>query len=166
MARSPGRSTEGGGGMTPSASRALVRPASAEDWPAIEQLLRLRERPADGARSQLEGFLAVEEDGVLVGCAGLEQYGDVGLLRSVAVAETLAGRGLGRQLVTSSIDLARQRRLRDLYLLTTTAADYFPRFGFEPLPREALPAVLSASEELRGACPASAIAMRLALLPG
>jgi amino-acid N-acetyltransferase len=56
---------------------------------------------------------------------------------------------------------ARALGLRELYLLTTTAAGYFPRFGFETVGREALPPVLSASEELRGACPASAIAMRL-----
>jgi len=152
--------------MSLPANSTVVRPASADDWPAIEQLLGTRELPADGARSHLEGFLVAEESQVVVGCAALERYAEVGLLRSVAVAEPLAGRGLGRELVLRSIDLARRRGIRELYLLTTTAADYFPRFGFEPLPREALPAVLSASEELRGACPASAIAMRLALLPG
>jgi len=151
--------------MSRPASSMVVRPASVKDWPAIERLLRSRDLPADGALSHLDGFLVADEDGAVVGCGGVEQYGDVGLLRSVAVEEALSGRGLGSQLVTGSLDLARRWGIRELYLLTTTAADYFPRFGFQGLPREALPAVLSASEELGGACPASAIAMRLVLLP-
>ena len=50
--------------------------------------------------------------------------------------------------------------MRDVYLLTTTAPDWFPRFGFTVARREELPEVLNASEELRGACPSSAVAMR------
>jgi amino-acid N-acetyltransferase len=151
--------------MSLPATSTVVRPASAADWPAIERLLRARDLPPDGAHSHLDAFLVAEKDRVVVGCAGLERYEDAALLRSVAVAEPLAGRGVGKELVVHSIDLARRRGVRELYLLTNTAADYFPRFGFERLPREALPTALSASEELRGACPASAIAMRLVLLP-
>ncbi len=73
--------------------------------------------------------------------------------------EDAAGRGIGRMLVRAA--LARAGGLRELYLLTMTAAGYFPRFGFETVGREVLPTALSASEELRCACPASAIAMRL-----
>lgn len=150
--------------MTEAARARVVRPARAADWSAIERLLAARGLPAAGALSHLGTFLVAEEGSVLVGCAGIERYGDIGLLRSVAVAEEFAGHGLGTELVTRSLDLARRLELRTLFLLTTTAADYFPRFGFEPSSREALPGSLQQSEELRGACPASAAAMRL-LLP-
>ena len=63
----------------------------------------------------------------------------------------------------AALERARELGLRELYLLTTTAAAYFPRFGFERIGREALPSSLQASEELRGACPASAAAMRIIL---
>jgi amino-acid N-acetyltransferase len=39
---------------------------------------------------------------------------------------------------------------------TGGTAGYFPRFGFRPVDRAALPAALATSAELRGACPASA----------
>lgn len=149
--------------MTATASTRIVRPARAGDWPAIEQLLAAHGLPAAGARSHLETFLVAEDASVLVGCAGIERYGDVGLLRSVAVVEGFAGRGLGTELVRRSLDLARRLGLRALFLLTTTAAGYFPRFGFESIPREALSATLAGSEELQGACPAAATAMRLLL---
>lgn len=50
-----------------------------------------------------------------------------------------------------------------LYLLTTSAEAYFRRFGFESLARDQAVPALEASEELRGACPASAVLMRILL---
>lgn len=149
--------------MNEAAPSPVVRPASAEDWPAIERLLTDRGLPAAGARSHLHCFVVVAEGPVVVACAGIERYGAVGLLRSVAVAESLAGHGLGTKLVTALLEQARGLGLRAVYLLTTTAAEYFPRFGFEMIPREGLPSSLTASEELCGACPASAVAMRIGL---
>jgi len=149
--------------MNAAGSSPLVRAASAEDWAAIEGLLRGRELPTAGARGNLDGFLVATEGSVLLGCAGIERYGDVGLVRSVAVAESVAGRGLGATLVNALLERARGLGLREVFLLTTTAAGYFPRFGFENVARDALPPSLSVSEELRGACPASAVAMRLTL---
>jgi amino-acid N-acetyltransferase len=46
------------------------------------------------------------------------------------------------------------------HLLTTTAERYFPRFGFEVIPRAEADPKLEASEELRGACPSTAVLMR------
>ena len=140
-----------------------IRAARPADWSAIERLLTGRGLPPDGAREHLAAFVVAEQGSTLVGCAGLERYAEVGLLRSVAVSGDLAARGVGTGLVRASLDRARQLGLREVFLLTTTAAGFFPRFGFRAVPRAALPASLGASEEMRGACPASAIAMRLRL---
>jgi len=148
---------------TPTNPRRRVREATPGDWPGIERLLLDRELPVAGAREQLDGFLVFSEGSGISGCAAIERYGDIGLLRSVAVTGGAAGRGRGTALVEACIEHARRLGLRALYLLTTTAAGFFPRFGFETIPRESLPPSLSASEELRGACPASAVAMRLTL---
>ncbi|MBA2627099.1 MAG: GNAT family N-acetyltransferase, partial [Gemmatimonadales bacterium] len=88
-------------------------------------------------------------------------YGASGLLRSVAVDPAWRGRGLARKLTAHAIDAARTLGIDDIYLLTTTAEDYFPRLGFEPIAREAVPAGVRESVEFKGACPASAAAMRL-----
>ena len=50
-----------------------------------------------------------------------------------------------------------------LYLLTTTAPDYFRRLGFRALARRHAPAALRESAEFRGACPDSALLMELTL---
>ena len=47
-----------------------------------------------------------------------------------------------------------------MYLLTTTAERYFPRFAFKRITREDVPDSLQASVEFRDACPASAVVMR------
>jgi N-acetylglutamate synthase-like GNAT family acetyltransferase len=140
-----------------------VRSATSDDWESIEQLLTERRLPTDGARDHLAAFVVATEGPSLLGCAGIERYGDVGLIRSVAVAENAGGRGVGVALVRAVLERARALGLRELYLLTTSASEYFPRFGFERIGREALPSSLQASEEMRGACPASAAAMRLIL---
>ena len=149
--------------MTTRATPSGVRSATSGDWESIAQLLTQRRLPTDGARDHLATFVVATEGRSLLGCAGIERYGDIGLLRSVAVAEKAGGRGVGAELVRAVLERARALGLRELYLLTTTAAAYFPRFGFEPIGRESLPPLLQASEELRGACCASAAAMRLIL---
>jgi amino-acid N-acetyltransferase len=149
--------------MTTSASTARVRSATSGDWENIAQLLTEGRLPTDGARDHLATFVVATQGPVLLGCAGIEQYGDLGLLRSVAVAEKAGRRGVGAELVRAVLERARSLGVREVYLLTTSAAGYFPRFGFEQIGREALPSSLEASEEMRGACPASAAAMRLIL---
>ena len=127
---------------------ATLRRAEPADWPAVAALLRAAHLPLDGAETHLDAFVvAAREDGAITGAGGLELYGEVALLRS-----------LRRWRYDHS-----QSRVRDLLLLTTTAAAFFPRFGFVPVTREAVPAALHASAELRGACPASATVMHLRL---
>jgi amino-acid N-acetyltransferase len=122
---------------------------------------RREKLPLEGVAEHFGSFFVVEEDGRIVGAAGLEWYGDVALLRSVVVGPNERGTGLGALLARRAIDEARGRRARALYLLTTTAADFFPRFGFERIARAEPPSALDASRELQGTCPATAVAMRL-----
>ncbi len=144
-----------------------VRPAHVDDTAAIEQLLREADLPVDGVAAILatdaQQFVvatALGEPPTIVAVAGLEIADRSALLRSVAVKREWQHAGIGRELVHHIIDEARARRLEALYLLTTTAADYFPRFGFEIIARDAVPADLATTVEFTGACPASAIVMR------
>jgi amino-acid N-acetyltransferase len=58
------------------------------------------------------------------------------------------------------MDLAGARHLAQVYLLTTTAQAFFARLGFEIIERSSVPETVQQSVEFKGACPASAIAMR------
>ncbi len=138
----------------------MIADAEPGALPGVVALLQESRLPVAGVAQHFDSFLVARAgDGRLVGCVGLEIYGDVGLLRSLAVAKAARGSGLGARLVERLFELARSRGVESLYLLTTTAEDYFPRFGFERLPREAADPKLAASEELRGACPESAVLM-------
>jgi len=55
---------------------------------------------------------------------------------------------------------AREDGIDEVYLLTTTAEKYFPRFGFARTTRAAVPETVKESAEFRGACPDTAVVMR------
>lgn len=136
-----------------------LRVATKTDVSAVGRLLNASGLPIAGVPGSINTFVVAEHRGEVVGVAGLELCGDNGLLRSVAVAPDWQRRGLARALVARVISDAEARRLDALYLLTTTAAHYFPRFGFAETPRSDVPADVAATEEFRSACPASAVAM-------
>ena len=80
--------------------------------------------------------------------------------------ETAARLRCGQQparLDHDALEWARRRGLRSLYLLTTTAGDYFPRFGFAPVARESAPTAVQGSREFSQACPSTALFMALPL---
>ncbi|UGQ48583.1 arsenic resistance N-acetyltransferase ArsN2 [Massilia endophytica] len=139
------------------------RPATQADWPAIQRLLQAAQLPTDGASDHLDAFIVGDTGTELLCAGGLELYGQAALLRSVVVAAQHQGQGLGDQLHRQIAELARTRRIDTLYLLTTTAAQYFARRGFQEVDRASVPSALQASREFQGACPASATLMACSL---
>ena len=140
-----------------------VQAARPDDFDGISELLRDNKLPTDGLREHLATALVVRDADTIVGSAALEVYEDGALLRSVAVAPGSRNSGLGQKLTDAAIELARARGVPALYLLTTTADRYFPRFGFERMDRSGVPAGVQRSVEFTSACPASAIVMRRVL---
>ncbi len=142
---------------------AVFREAIDRDFPEVIQLLTSNKLPVAGVHENLAGFIVAEKKDRVIGSAALERYANFGLLRSVAVSEELKGQGLGNHLVNEVLQRARVDGVKEVFLLTTSAENYFPRFGFDPISRNDLPDALNQSAELRGACPDSAIVMRLKL---
>jgi amino-acid N-acetyltransferase len=143
-----------------------IAPARPDDFAAIADLVRQAALPLDGLLEQMETALVARvacETGQIVGAVALELYGREALLRSLAVASAWRGRGLGLALAQEALALARSRGVERIFLLTETASGFFPRLGFEPVERSAVPASVQQSVELRSACPASALAMALSL---
>ena len=126
------------------------------DTTAIEGLLTGSGLPLDGLDLALPTAVVARADDSVVGCAAVERYGRVGLLRSVCVAPDLRGTGLGHELVKAAEELATSRGVTELYLLTETAEKWFPRLGYLPTTRDAVPAALTTSPDFAGACPDSA----------
>jgi len=140
-----------------------LRPAVAADWPAIESLLLANALPTAGAREHLATFLVATMAGEVVGVAGAEIYGDLALLRSVAVKPALHGRGIGRRVLEQLLFEARRRDIARLYLLTESAPEYFARHGFTRIARHEAPSALRASVEFQGVCSSAAELMVLTL---
>jgi amino-acid N-acetyltransferase len=140
--------------------RPIVRPAGESDYRAVAELLRAAGLPLAGVPPSLTDFYVAEERGRVLGAVGLEVHGGDGLLRSAVVDPAARGTGIGLTLVDRILRHARERGLGAVYLLTTTAEGYFPRFGFVRIAREQVPDLLQASVEFREACPASAVVMR------
>lgn len=137
-----------------------LRDATPGDWPAIETLLATNHLPTAGFQDSVSAAVVACDGIEIVGVAGLEVYADGALLRSVAVAEAARGQGLGQALTRRAVAIAKTRQLGDVFLLTTTAEAFFPRLGFDRIERSSVPASVQQSIEFRGACPASAVAMR------
>lgn len=137
------------------------RQAVPADLPAIEALLVAAALTMAGVADHLTGFLLASDGATVVACAGLEIYGGTALLRSVVVDAAYLNRGVARRLVRAMLERAAAHRVTEVYLLTTTAAEYFRRFGFRPIAREEVAASVQASKEFGDSCCASAQAMRL-----
>lgn len=140
-----------------------IRPARPADLKAMGELLEAAGLPMVGVAEHLPGFVVAEAAGALAGLAGLEVHGDDGLLRSVVVDPAYRGRGLGSRLTERILEAARTTELRRVYLLTTTAEDYFPSHGFRRIRRDDASPDVKRSVEFREACPASAVTMVLDL---
>ena len=141
-----------------------IRGARAEDREAVAALLERTALPPDGLDDQFgDAYAVAVGGGEIVAAAGVEVYGSAGLLRSVAVDPAWQGRGLGVRLTQERLRWAGERGLETIYLLTNTAAGYFPRLGFAPVPREEVPAEVQGSLQFASVCPSTAAVLALRL---
>ena len=85
-----------------------VMPGTAADVPQIISLLERVKLETSGIPEELsELWVLKEAGGEVVGCVALEIYGETGLLRSLAVAPSRRGEGLGLGLYLSREFVAR-----------------------------------------------------------
>lgn len=141
-----------------------LRPARSDELDAVRALAGHAPLPVDGLADQFpDGYVVARRGDALVGCAGLEVHGNAGVLRSVVVAPSERATGLGVALTADRIVAARERGLAAVYLLTTTAADFYDRFGFRPFPRADVPDAVAKCPEFASICPSSAASRRLVL---
>ncbi len=116
-----------------------IRTATAEDIPAIEALIKpfveegsLLERTYDEFGDLLPNFfVAVNEDGEILGCAALEIYSrKLAEIRSLAVSRAAQGQGVGRKLVEACVERAKERNVLEVMAITASDA-FFQTCGFD-----------------------------------
>jgi amino-acid N-acetyltransferase len=131
----------------------------------VKRLLAELKLPTSDLSPQgLEHFFGCGPAQLPEGVVGLEIYDEVALLRSLAVATDCRGHGCGKALVAAAERHAWSRGVKELYLLTTTAEQYFERLGYSRTSREGAPEAIRQTQEYSGLCPSSA-AFMVKLLP-
>jgi tRNA (guanine37-N1)-methyltransferase len=152
---------EQGQALTEARSGPIIRPASPADQEAVLALLQRCELPTEGVTDHFpRGYVvATDAHGSVIAVAGVEEYGEHGLLRSVAVDPGARSRGIAERLLGSCVRWASGAGKTALYLLTTTADAYFERHGFERADRDSVPQPVRASSEFSETCPGSAVVM-------
>jgi amino-acid N-acetyltransferase len=81
----------------------------------------------------VQEFVVAVEDGQVVGCGALHVlWEDLAEVRSVAITETLRGKGIGNQILENIIKRAYELGLSRIFCLTFETK-FFGRHGFEEI---------------------------------
>jgi amino-acid N-acetyltransferase len=136
-----------------------LRPVEGDDLSYVETLLAANDLPTADLHEGTGQFYVARTSEGAVGVGGVEVYGTAGLLRSVAVEASTRGEGYGTRICDGIEDLARERELEELWLLTTTAATFFAERGYREVDRSDAPGRIRETAEFDELCPGSATCM-------
>ncbi|MCW9028921.1 MAG: arsenic resistance N-acetyltransferase ArsN2 [Kangiella sp.] len=130
---------------------------------SVEALLKATQLPVedlqDADYQKCIQLFTLEQDDQLVGVVGIELHDHYALLRSLAIADSERGQGLGALLLKHAEEAAHILGVKELYLLTTTATPFFSRLGYQLVDRAMAPAAIAQSKQFAGICPSSATFM-------
>jgi amino-acid N-acetyltransferase len=68
-------------------------------------------------------------------------------------------------MITTLEKHASDLKLKSIYLLTETAAEYFSKKGYSKVAREQVPDAIRQSSQFSSVCPATAVVLKKQLLP-
>jgi amino-acid N-acetyltransferase len=127
----------------------------------VLRLLSESELPTEDLTTEkLKDFLVAQrQDDTVIGAIGIELKQDIGLLRSLVVHPHHRKCGIGKLLVNELESIAQEKGVKALYLLTTTAADFFLGLGYRVTLRKTVPKNIADTEEFKGICPTSSVCL-------
>jgi len=134
-------------------SGVTITAARNEDLQQIFALLEESDLPGEGLMNHLSTTLVARKGIEIVGCVALELYQEHALLRSFAVKSTFRKHGIGLRLARAALGLAKEHQVRNVYLLTETAAAFFSKEGFNQVLRSDVPKTIRQSVEFTTLCP-------------
>lgn len=114
----------------------------------------------DLAGSWHENFLVARDGRTIVGCVGLESYGVIGLVRSLATSADYRGQGVASALLETLERRAAALSIGSIYGLTVTAEAFLTKRGYKRIDRTEIPEAIRATAEFRELCPETAICLR------
>lgn len=154
-----GETTVYGEGIHSRQNKDFFRQAkSAYEQAKVKEMLIANKLPVDDIADNTKLFMLTRK-GKLIGTGGLEMLGDVALIRSVSTDDSLRGQGLGKYVVDELEQFAIRAGMQTLYLVTTSADQFFSKLGYATVNRILLPTEILSHPQLTSVCPASAIVM-------
>ena len=136
------------------------RAGEKKDIHKIKLLLESADLPYEDIDLARQDFIVATQGAKIIGAVGLEPYGECGLMRSLTVEDTYRGRGMGRALVMEMTGYAREKGIKQLFLLTLTADRFFEKEGFERISRDRMPKAIQNTTEFTSICPLSSVCMK------
>ncbi len=125
-----------------------IRSATIDDVGGILNLIEPLEREGVLVRRsrellemEVDRFLVLESDGMVLGCVALYPFPEekAAEMACLAVQPEFRRRGLGDRLLEAAQALARKKRMKELFVLTTRAEHWFEERGFVETEPAALP---------------------------
>jgi amino-acid N-acetyltransferase len=125
-----------------------LRAARLEDIPGLLSLLGpleeqgfLVRRTRETLEHEIDRFVVIERDKMIIGCAALENFEpeNVAELYCLAVHPSYRETGRGEELVEHIAEHASKRGIKGLFVLTTQTTHFFRERGFVPATLRALP---------------------------
>lgn len=124
----------------------MIRKARLTDAKAVHRLINdyavrglLLPRSLNELYENIREYFVWEEGGRIIGVCGLHvAWEDLAEVRSLAVAESAAGRGIGRALVERCLEEARELAVPKVFALTYQEG-FFAKMGFVEVDKQTLP---------------------------
>jgi len=127
---------------------------------AIKTLLQENDLPVSDLNSKITFFVEKLNEKIIA-AGGIEDVGNDAIIRSIVVADEHKGSGFGKAITMQLLNHAKEKGKKDIYLLTTTAEKYFPKYGFKEIDRHAVPDNVKNSSQYKDVCPDTAVVMKL-----
>jgi amino-acid N-acetyltransferase len=111
----------------------LIRP--------LEEAGILVHRPREVLEMDIQNYVVIKRDGMVIACAALYPYPDekVAELACVAIHPNYRGSNRGNKLISKIEEIAKTKGIEKLFVLTTKSAHFFLEKGFVPSEIEDLP---------------------------
>lgn len=137
-----------------------IKMARPEDADAIKNLLLTAHLPADHLQEVLNDMLIIwSPDGQMIGTAGFEIFDETALFRSFSILESYRRQQLGQTLFEAALIYARNKNIKEVYLLTETASGFFIKNDFKRINRHHAPEVIQQTFAFKEGCAETAIAL-------
>lgn len=137
-----------------------IVPFKAPDVKEIRSLLSFNQLPFEDIETSPIQFFGIKFNNKIVAAGALEVYNNEAILRSLVVQHEFRNLGFGKKMLRYLENVALKSGISRLFLLTTTAHNYFLKEGYNLFERKDCPAEIYSSSEFKDLCPSTAICMK------